>query len=406
MDDKTTKLESPYTTTPSISGPIPSGNQGGDGRRPRHWPRVLIAAIAIIVVVFCAWSMSEYVHGRDPLAWLSSQQALQTTQEAANGSGDIQASSDSASSSVTKDDVEAAIEALTYNDVDVSVAADDFRVMLKANSGIWVEQVSFDGSQDMVDLTAERLSALCAWVQDNHVDAPRVTWIIEDANGYIRMIVATTPDHLGTQGSAVDILDAVDSYIISYDDYTSAVQDEGITQTKGDTPTYPDGNKADVAITEDEATQQEQAASGNSGSNSDVTQSSGSGDTSQAGTNGSTNSSSSQGGSISSGLQQVSSVSVSINGSAAGGGSSSTSVGYWDGMTAYDALAASGAGINARGTQFGTYVAAINGLAEKEHGSMSGWVYAVNGVEPNMACSNYRLSPGDVVTWTYVNVEY
>ena len=50
------------------------------------------------------------------------------------------------------------------------------------------------------------------------------------------------------------------------------------------------------------------------------------------------------------------------------------------------------------------YVSSIGGLAEKEHGAMSGWVYAVNGYEPNTACSNYELRDGDSLVWTYVNV--
>ena len=50
------------------------------------------------------------------------------------------------------------------------------------------------------------------------------------------------------------------------------------------------------------------------------------------------------------------------------------------------------------------YVSSIGGLAEKEHGAMSGWVYAVNGHEPNTACSNYELHDGDSLVWTYVNV--
>ena len=58
--------------------------------------------------------------------------------------------------------------------------------------------------------------------------------------------------------------------------------------------------------------------------------------------------------------------------------------------------------MNARGTSYGTYVAAIGGLAEKEHGGTSGWMYSVNGVTPNTACSNYVLSNGDSVVWYYV----
>ncbi len=97
---------------------------------------------------------------------------------------------------------------------------------------------------------------------------------------------------------------------------------------------------------------------------------------------------------------------VSIDGTPAGGGYRDATVTLSPGASAYDALLATGAGVNARGSVYGTYVAAIDGLAEKDHGGMSGWVYAVNGVEPQTACSNYKLSDGDVVAWLYVNAEY
>ena len=97
---------------------------------------------------------------------------------------------------------------------------------------------------------------------------------------------------------------------------------------------------------------------------------------------------------------------VTVDGTPAGGSWRDTSVTLPVGSTAYDALLACGASVNARNTVYGMYVAAIDGLAEKDYGSMSGWVYAVNGVEPPTACSNYVLGDGDSVVWTYVNVEW
>jgi hypothetical protein len=98
--------------------------------------------------------------------------------------------------------------------------------------------------------------------------------------------------------------------------------------------------------------------------------------------------------------------SVTVDGSAAGAGSSSATVSLPSGATAYDALVAAGASVNARSTAYGIYVAGIGGLAEREHGGQSGWVYSVDGSEPGTACSGYVLSDGDSVVWTYVNVEY
>lgn len=96
-------------------------------------------------------------------------------------------------------------------------------------------------------------------------------------------------------------------------------------------------------------------------------------------------------------------VTVSVTSSAVGNPvSSSGTFTFNKGATVYDALCALGLSVNARGTSYGTYVAAIGGLAEKEHGSTSGWMYSVNGVTPNTACSNYVLSNGDTVVWYYV----
>lgn len=96
-------------------------------------------------------------------------------------------------------------------------------------------------------------------------------------------------------------------------------------------------------------------------------------------------------------------VTVSVTSSAVGNPvSSSGTFTFNKGATVYDALCALGLSVNARGTSYGTYVAAIGGLAEMEHGAKSGWMYSVNGTAPMTACSNYVLSNGDNVVWYYV----
>ena len=96
-------------------------------------------------------------------------------------------------------------------------------------------------------------------------------------------------------------------------------------------------------------------------------------------------------------------VTVSVTSSAVGNPvSSGGTFTFNEGATVYDALCALGLSVNAHGSSYGTYVAAIGGLAEKEHGGTSGWMYSVNGVTPNTACSNYVLSNGDSVVWYYV----
>lgn len=107
-----------------------------------------------------------------------------------------------------------------------------------------------------------------------------------------------------------------------------------------------------------------------------------------------------QGGSQQSGYVTVS---VSVTSSAVGNPvSAGGTYTFNEGATAYDALCALGLSVNAHGSSYGTYVAAIGGLAEKQYGGTSGWMYSVNGSTPMTACSNYVLSNGDSVVWYYV----
>lgn len=119
--------------------------------------------------------------------------------------------------------------------------------------------------------------------------------------------------------------------------------------------------------------------------------------------------SSSNGGSAPSGGQGGSqesnyvTVTVSVTSSAVGNPvSSGGTFTFNEGATVYDALCALGLSVNAHGSSYGTYVSAIGGLAEKQHGGTSGWMYSVNGTSPMTACSNYVLSNGDNVVWYYV----
>lgn len=72
-----------------------------------------------------------------------------------------------------------------------------------------------------------------------------------------------------------------------------------------------------------------------------------------------------------------------------------------EGSTVFDALkkVATSIGGNKR------YVSSINGLAEKEHGALSGWMYDVNGSTPMVPCGQYELKNGDSVLWHYENAQ-
>ena len=135
------------------------------------------------------------------------------------------------------------------------------------------------------------------------------------------------------------------------------------------------------------------------GSSSSDGSSSGGGSVSGGGSasNGGSASAGNQGGSQQHGYVTVT---VSVTSSAVGNPvSSGGTFTFNEGATVYDALCALGLSVNAHGSPYGTYVAAIGGLAEKEHGSTSGWMYSVNGTTPMTACSNYVLSNGDNVVW-------
>lgn len=75
-------------------------------------------------------------------------------------------------------------------------------------------------------------------------------------------------------------------------------------------------------------------------------------------------------------------------------------VGFDEGENVCDVLhrAAKQNNITVDGTD---YVRAIGTLAEMQYGTMSGWVYSVNGVYPNVPCTEYTLAEGDTVVWRY-----
>jgi hypothetical protein len=89
-------------------------------------------------------------------------------------------------------------------------------------------------------------------------------------------------------------------------------------------------------------------------------------------------------------------VTQSVNGGAA------RSVTVDAGATVFDVLKASGVSYVNQPSAYGAYITAIDGVAtDAKHG----WVYAVNGTEPNTGCSNYKVSQGDAISWTYIEVK-
>ncbi len=215
-----------------------------------------------------------------------------------------------------------------------------------------------------------------------------------------------------------------------------AASAEGSDQAKADKG--EDSNETNAADKESEdkkdassdASGSDESKSKGYGSSSDNSDSSGSSDSGSSSSSGGSSSSSAGSGSSSSSSGTSSSSSGSSSSSSSAGGSSqpgtsapagtvtvyvsvsSSAVGnpvsgggtftFNQGATVYDALCACGLSMNASNTGYGIYVSAIGGLAEKEHGGHSGWMYSVNGAVPMTACSNYVLSNGDSVSWYYV----
>lgn len=80
-----------------------------------------------------------------------------------------------------------------------------------------------------------------------------------------------------------------------------------------------------------------------------------------------------------------------------------TSLTLEKGATVFDALSSvcSSNGVSLK-YQSKAYIQAIGGLAEKDCGGSSGWMYRVNGESPMKAASKYTLSDGDRIEWYYV----
>lgn len=215
-----------------------------------------------------------------------------------------------------------------------------------------------------------------------------IDWIVETVTG--ESVVAkdasvsgstTASGETGVKGSK------------SSDDASSGSKDSAESDSKDDS------ESSDKKSGDKSGSQNSDSTGGSSASDGS---SSGGGSTSGGGSasNSGSASAGNQGGSQQPGYVTVT---VSVTSSAVGNPvSSSGTFTFNEGATVYDALCALGLSVNAHGSSYGTYVAAIGGLAEKEHGGTSGWMYSVNGVTPNTACSNYVLSNGDRVVWYYV----
>ena len=243
------------------------------------------------------------------------------------------------------------------------------------------------------------------FVQPSSSGAWSIDWIVETVTG--ESVVAkdasvsgstTASGKTGVKGSK------------SSDDASSGSKDSDESDSKDDSESSDKDSKKDSKEkkSEDKGGKTSNNASAGQGSESAGGLSSSDGSSSGGGSV-SGGGSASNGGNASAGNQSGSqqpgyvTVTVSVTSSAVGNPvSSGGTFTFNEGATVYDALCALGLSVNAHGSSYGTYVSAIGGLAEKQYGGTSGWMYSVNGATPMTACSNYVLSNGDNVVWYYV----
>lgn len=64
------------------------------------------------------------------------------------------------------------------------------------------------------------------------------------------------------------------------------------------------------------------------------------------------------------------------------------------------ALSMNGMGFSNAG---GNYISEINGLAEFDNGSLSGWMYTLNGTHPNLGVGQQKVKNGDVIVFHYTD---
>lgn len=227
------------------------------------------------------------------------------------------------------------------------------------------------------------------FIQPSSSGAWSIDWIAQAVTG--ESVVAKDASGSGST--------TVSGKVASKDSKSSDNAKDGSKDSKKDSKEKKSESKGGKTSNNASAGQGSESAGGSSSSDGS---SSGGGSVSGGGSasNGGNASAGNQGGSQQPGYVTVT---VAVTSSAVGNPvSSGGTFTFNEGATAYDALCALGLSVNAHGSSYGTYVAAIGGLAEKEHGGTSGWMYSVNGVAPNTACSNYVLHNGDSVVWYYV----
>lgn len=72
------------------------------------------------------------------------------------------------------------------------------------------------------------------------------------------------------------------------------------------------------------------------------------------------------------------------------------------GTTVFEALEATGLDIEVTSSSMSDYVSGIAGLAEKDYGDASGWIFTVNDEYITETADQRKLEDGDTVKWEYL----
>lgn len=402
LDFKSASTASGAGAQSTGSGTAPDG--AGIGRGGMRAARVAVAALAMALIAFCAWSMSEYVQGRDPLAFATGSTVrvdapARRKASASAASAKRSLGTGTKAGAIDEPAVKARLKRLRLGKEDLAVTG-DVRVVV-TESGIWVEHAQDQKAESLVQDTARRALALARWVASRKADAT-VTWIEEDASGAVRMSVAM-PSASAAKVKGADvarILSAASGYAIDSQVYAQLGK-QSFSAEDGRAPTLPNGGALGVgaaATTGASGGLGANESANGSASGENARSSTGFGTTAgraagEAGTASGSAAGSGQSSAPSGKGTAAMTVSVSINGSG-------YRVSLRSGATAYDALLATGASVESGAyAGGGTWVTAINGLGQD---ASHGWTYAVNGSMPGMMSDLYAVHDGDSVVWSYV----
>lgn len=316
---------------------------------------------------------------------------------------------------LTEARIQAALQDLSWQGEDIGLDPSAATVTLEDGKVSVV--VTDDGAAaDAVPLAAKRLLALAQWLEDETgSDDFAVSWSVNTSagaqvfDGTLDAGAAPATDAQSTE----ELLSSLSSCTLS----NAASQDLGLADV-------PEQGGSDSLDAEGSGSVQfgngaqgnggEEGKGSSDGSNAGPSSSESSSSAGAAGGAGSgSTGTSSQTGSGTSGNGASTSpsaaaepsqitVSVSVDASLGGGSSTSATVTVPQGSSVLDALEAAGYGVSTQNTQYGIYITGIGGV-EASSRDRRGWVYAVNGVEPNYSAANYALSSGDSIAWAYVS---